>query len=292
MSSFRDEALRSAWLVASCLFGFIASGCDSGSGAPDANAPRAGQGGHAWSPLPERDSGMSRPVPSVSDAAAVDEVEDEDAGSPAAACNEGASCSLLDAQGCDRTETCQLVLTDDGAEPSCVPRGVGAEGAACSASEDCDRGLDCTSIDRPGTCRRYCCDFYAASECPSGQACRVALVDSTDKPTGAGLCDLCDSCDPLTQAGCAAEQACYVTPDSSGNSCALCLPRTDDRIAGTPCSAADQCAPGHGCFSVNGVASTCALLCDATINRPCDSGSRCASLALADAPQLGICVHN
>jgi hypothetical protein len=267
----------------------FASACDSQREAPDAHV--ASHAGRA-APPPEQPE-RSDAAPVSRDAGMPDASTLPDAGPGAASACAAGACNLRDAEGCGVTETCQLVGGgDDGGapEPQCVPRGAGAEGDSCDASEDCDRGLDCTSYGDAGVCRRYCCELHASSECPPAQACKLALLDANDDPTGVALCDACDDCDPIHQTGCGGEQGCYVLPDSSGAACTLCLPSPGSGGPGADCDFADDCAPGGGCFRVNGGARGCAELCDTDEQSACGEAMQCVGLTLSDRPTLGLCV--
>lgn len=184
----------------------------------------------------------------------------------------GQMCDLLSATSCTSSgEGCQFLLpalpnTSPIPFAQCQVVGTVQEGGACTSPIDCAPGLDCTADGSAGTCRKYCCNLNQQSGCPDGQVCALELSDANQDPTGVGLCDACDGCDPLDSAAtCGGTDGCYPIPGSDGSSfsaCTLCLASTQNRAAGQQCRSVNDCSPGLGCFRLNNRPPVCIAMCD------------------------------
>ena len=186
--------------------------------------------------------------------------------------------------------SCLWLLADDGAaEAQCTTTASGKDGDACETALDCGPGLDCTSLDGPGTCRRYCCDLNATAGCPAEQYCRIALVAEGMQTDHVALCDRCDACDPTDPRTCAAGLGCFPLPSPSP--CMACL-TAGAKTAGVTCAAAMDCAPGTACLraDVDGE-QRCREICNLASTTPCGSG-RCVATDGAGLPELlGVCLE-
>jgi len=189
----------------------------------------------------------------------------------------------------------------------CQPAGELAENASCSNTFECGPGLDCTvdcdpdSLDceadeNRGFCRNYCCALNRTSHCPQEQACLIELTDAEGGSTGVGLCDRCDSCNPLFADDCASGQGCYLLPDddSGGVSlCFLCMESDSGLSEGARCNTANDCSPGLGCFSIDRQPNTCTRFCDLTSGIDvCQPEGSCQN-NLGEASRegaLGVCI--
>lgn len=277
----REGKMAEALAAILCLF--IAVGCDGKAETSDADPPveehaggEAGEGAEMRDAeqVDERapDSSMQEPGDG-----------DEDAGSPGApGCGDG-ECDLLDPLSCGDEQACMLMIDDDSQQPRalCSEAGQGLDGDACLAPQDCSAGLDCTSFDGNGTCRRYCCALNTTAGCPDGQYCRVALEDMSSA-TGVALCDRCDDCDLADATSCGEQRGCYPL----GEGCAACL-AAGTKDVGESCQLADECEPGSACFSVGGE-RRCVAFC-VRADGQCPNGQSCESSAeLPD--DIGVCL--
>jgi hypothetical protein len=136
-----------------------------------------------------------------------------------------------------------------------------------------------------GQCRKICCGDSDAL-CPMGQTCQVRIVDDEGSPTGVGLCRTSDSCDPLTQSGCAAGQGCY--PNDGGTVCTMPVSGMGLPL-GEACVSANDCAPGLTCAAQAGAASSCVPFCRLPEGEPsCPEGLVCGTLT--GFTDFGVCV--
>ncbi len=236
--------------------------------------------------------------------AAPDATSDDDAGydagpGPRNACG-GEMCDLLSATSCDNNESCLFLISDPNPIPfaQCEPAGTATEGQACTSPYDCAPGLDCTSDGSAGTCRSYCCNLNQKSGCPGEQACVLEFLDDNDDPTGVGLCDECDECNPLDSAGtCNGNVGCYPIPGNDGRTfsdCTLCLPSTMNLTVGERCRSVNDCGPGLGCFRLNNRAPVCVAMCDlGASSDPCDGPATCQDRlgAASIGGTVGACVQ-
>lgn len=95
-------------------------------------------------------------------------------------CFRDRDCTVLPNAGCAATEMC-LVLARDVTD--CVPRGAGAEGAACASPFECGPDLLCVSATGGTAACRALCDVTGSS-CTSPLRC----VGVDVLPTGVGVC--------------------------------------------------------------------------------------------------------
>ncbi len=207
-----------------------------------------------------------------------------------------ADCDLLNANSCEDGYGCQFLLPSSGdgaAFAQCSEAGDGKDGDTCDADNPCEPGLHC----HDGVCHTYCCKYGAASECPTDQACVIALDDGQGETSDVSVCDACDDCNPFTLEGCDDGQGCYpITPEdeSEANSgCRLCLTSVGEKGAGDACEAVNECAPGLGCYSVEGGDPECVPFCDLDADSDaCEDGTICQDSAGSDAMglQVGICL--
>jgi len=206
-----------------------------------------------------------------------------------------ADCDLLDAYSCGDGYGCQFLLPSSGdraAFAQCSEAGDGQDGEACDAKSPCAPGFHCHG----SACHNYCCQYGASSECPTGQACVIALDDGQGDVSDVSLCDACDECNPLTLEGCEDGQGCYpIAPeDESENSgCRLCLTSVGEKAAGEACEAVNECSPGLGCYSVEGGDSQCVPFCDLdAVPDACEDGTICQDSAGSTEMglQIGICL--
>jgi hypothetical protein len=205
------------------------------------------------------------------------------------ACSSG-ECNLLDPLTCGAGEGCLWLLGDDGEPTSgCVQAGSGADGDPCESPLDCGPGLDCTSTDGEGTCRRYCCELNGTAGCPAGQFCRVALVTDADPLGEVALCDRCDRCDPTRVEACGPGFGCFPLPGPG--SCMACLPAGDASV-GMPCSVAMDCAAGTACLRLEDDGNQiCRQFCALSEDEPCTRGACVASDGAGLPDNLGICIE-
>jgi hypothetical protein len=119
-------------------------------------------------------------------------------------------------------------------------------------ASDCAQGLFCWSTleDSFERCRPMC-GLEGAPECADEE--EFCLTINSEPPLA--LCNPLSDCDPVTQAGCDAEDGCYIIGTTQGDLGARCFeaPTADD--AGVPppgrgdeCMFINGCVPGHTCI--------------------------------------------
>ena len=206
-----------------------------------------------------------------------------------------AECDLLNADNCEEGYGCQFLLPasgDGAAYAQCSQAGNGTDGDACDANTPCGPGFHC----HDGICHKYCCEYGASSECPTDQACVIELYDGKGVISDVSVCDACDECNPLTLDGCDVGQGCYpITPEgeSENSGCRLCLTSIDEKGTGEACEAVNECAPGLGCYSVEGGDAQCVPFCDLEADPDaCQDGTICQDSAGSTEMglQVGICL--
>jgi hypothetical protein len=135
-------------------------------------------------------------------------------------------------------------------------------------------------------------DAHDAWECmlpatpPSGGHCIGLLVDANDAGTGL-------QCNPVTNEGCAADEACDVNTDSTGNPIGFsCVPAPNAVPVCGSC-AGSQCAARTVCIQAPSLPATCVQYC--CTNADCGSGFCSASDHSFDffpvAGEVGICTN-
>jgi hypothetical protein len=174
------------------------------------------------------------------------------------------------ASGCADDEKCAVVLhqpTDDPEDNylfhGCVPLSTGArpEGIVCGRwdadptpgdpddelyTDDCAEGLWCAvTSGTVARCTQLCGDDRV--ECEETDYC----ANVWDDPFF-GICIPADDCDPIAQAGCTGEEACYyvrTTMDQFIGSCFdVVLPDGGTGMPGDPCMFINNCVSGSQCL--------------------------------------------
>lgn len=133
--------------------------------------------------------------------------------------DQGLRCDLLAQCGCG-PEACAVTSVERGsAVLGCVPVGTRGDGASCTVSSECQRGLGCYG----SSCKRHC---EKASDCTSGLC--IPLTDGSVNISGAaGVC--LTSCDFATGAPCEGDSVCARLPTAD-----VCFVR------------AAECGPSNG----------------------------------------------
>jgi len=205
-----------------------------------------------------------------------------DSGTSTGMCPAG-MCNILTASGCATGQGCYFLSMMMGGtpEPLCDTAGTSGDGATCATYADCQEGFFCEGT----TCRHYCCGM-ADTGCPTGQTCAVQLVGPGGVETGVGFCKLPDTCDPITQTGCAMGQGCY-TQGSDGS--VICIGSLHDAAEGTTCMASNDCAPGLQCYGAGGADPVCHKFCNVMTMTGCGMGQTCDAVGIMALPNLGIC---
>lgn len=213
-----------------------------------------------------------------------------DAGGGTAMCPMG-ECDLLD-NGCASGQACYFLAAMAGGTPMpvCQPAGTTAVGGNCMTYADCAAGsfCDARAAGMMGKCRKYCCG-ESDEGCPMGTSCSVQFTDAMGMPLGVGYCAGGDSCDPVEQTGCTGDEGCYLNGPSGA---VICIESAGDKMEGESCSAANDCAPGMGCFStMMGGSTNCVKFCDTMDMMPgCTGGKTCQAAGVPMQPRLGVCV--
>ena len=211
------------------------------------------------------------------------------AGGCTSACPE-TPCRLVSPQcGCASGQGCYL----NGAMRMCMIAGGGAEGAACTASVDCQAGLECINVASSGTaatlCLRHCTtDANCTGGGSAGSICLLTLNDGMggDIP-GVTLCTR--ACDPVNQTGCPTAATCSIYQESAGAMRYLthCSAPFGAGRAGAFCADDSGCARGFACL-----ANTCYHWCRVATGSGCSGLERCTSLApaaIVGGVEYGVC---
>jgi hypothetical protein len=144
-----------------------------------------------------------------------------------------------------------------------------------TGSDDCAPGLICLLEScgaQLGRCYRHC---TSASQCQSGVACQLPILDSAGNDTNFKTCDLApETCDPVARTGCLnAALNCYL--DSGGATFCDCPSGNTPVAQGGACTGYNDCAAGLACVSVAGVTGLrCRQLCTQA-RSTCNNGQRC-----------------
>jgi hypothetical protein len=258
------------------------SGCGDDS-ATDSGADIGVDTGPGIDTGPGMDSGRpdSAPRPDVG----------TDAGLPVAECDPFA------ADACAADEKCALVIynadamsmTDNVIFYGCVSNDSGLKGrdVVCDRSvelspgnpddtfftSDCAGGFFCwTTLDDGFERCRSLCGFGDAPDC--ADEAEFCLTINGDPAIA--VCNPLSDCDPVTQIGCDALDACYVVNTTQGDRAARCFtePTADDAGVpppgrGDPCMFLNSCRGGNGCsgeiLADGGVGDTalCRRYCEA-----------------------------
>ena len=188
--------------------------------------------------------------------------------SSASWCLSGA-CDPFSGTGCVVGEACRAETSTEVA--SCGDAGVGLDGDACSAHEDCAGGFGC----RLGKCRRYCCHagmlFGDSSDHCPGYCERV----------GARLGFCVQTCNPRNPSSCDPDQVCVWSFERAGLT--YCIESVaPDASVGDPCTFANQCAHGQFCFE-----NICRLACDPADDM-CPAPETCT--VVHPTPSISVCL--
>ncbi len=177
-------------------------------------------------------------------------------------------CSLFGPfSGCPDAQSCMLQPQDGSV--ACMVPGSSQENQMCESTEQCAAGLVCMFR----TCSRLCRD---KDRCSERHECH-----DPGWPDGVGFCPAqTGPCDPVSQDGCAAGTACYITGMDGSLGC---WPPKDARL-NEICDASDYCAPGLVC--AYGMTNTCRQLC--RLDSDCDQGSCTAWTGWSNG--LGFCL--
>jgi hypothetical protein len=170
-----------------------------------------------------------------------------------------AKCNALAQSGCSEGQKCAFVLDDPATgvgHTDCAEDGTAELGAACEQPEEpgesdsCKAGGSCYQ----GICHQICNSTVPGS-CPGpeseflGTSC-VSFQDSRGQLLDIQLC--LPQCDLLAGAEACPDasgepQGCYLVADA-----AVCAGVSSAAQVGEPCSCANCCSPGLGCFGPAG----------------------------------------
>ncbi len=195
---------------------------------------------------------------------------------------------MLGCSPCDPIEQCgcggEACYLDPSATPVCSLAGGLPRGAKCSADNECQPGLGCTTYNvNPGVCEPYC----QAGGCP-GTSCVEIAAGTTSAPVGLCL----TKCDPVSGGGCPDDLVCRVTAFVARGGgpvlAQVCAPPLGggDHAA---CASTADCGAGYTCLQ-----RECAPVC--RVPDGCDVGT-CVSFAawggvaplFIDGVEYGIC---
>ncbi len=258
------------WLAAAAL----ATGC--GGAATDAGADAADtQSATDATTVVDADGasdGQATDVPPSADVtAAADAVAMADTGAGGDAVVTPAACEPLTSAGCSADQQC--FFTTPGT-PGCVTPGTTAVGAACTSILACVKGALCIN----GKCGTIC-DASGANKalgCTAPGYCGL-LTNKSGAPLGGnlGVCFGGDNCNPVTNAGCSAGDAC-----DPGGAATFCQKPGTVAVGGACLGpAAGDCTADALCIGASGTAAgVCEQRCDTTATSPCPTGQKCGGV--------------
>ncbi len=195
-------------------------------------------------------------------------------------------CNPLTSENCPAGQQCYVT----GAGPKCSAPGSTNASQPCNGDADCLKGNLCIA----GVCNPIC-DTTAASalvvKCNLPGAClELQQTDGTPIGWNLGICVGNDTCNLVTNNGCASGLACYPA-GTGGKACATAGKLT----AGQPCQYPEDCAAALACVGDGtGAGSLCKLKCN-TLKGTMDCGGKtCGSVTIGDPPKtaadnLGVC---
>lgn len=186
---------------------------------------------------------------------------------PEGACTTS-ECDLFEG-GCPAGEGCYPDLP-----VACVTEGVGADGDPCPSSGLCAAGHFCVG----DVCREACCGSDS-STCPSEQVC-VTVADRVW-----GICLPERECNPLTQTGCDAGEACRVFTDLT-----MCH-TAGSGTSGDRCATIVDCAAGFQCLSAPPGTPACRRICDLAGGAPsCEPSEGTCTMPSGSLEGIGFCL--
>jgi hypothetical protein len=192
-------------------------------------------------------------------------------------------CDPFSNSGCTSSQKCTALQNGGNLELGCGSKGDKSEGDACTpqwtdsvqTGDDCGSALTCFMFNGEANaiCRRLCPTAGNANACPKGSICSVGLPGMTDYAS----CG--PSCKPLEQSGCAAAQACYLTPTG-----AVCKDEGSIAVGGDcPAKAPNECKRESTCVTGVRNGNKCLAFCSTSGGAPeCPSGTTCTKIPVDD----------
>jgi hypothetical protein len=232
------------------------------------------------STTPRADADPDRPDadPDRTDADPDDPDPDAAPGDPDAGPTDPVDCDVYFQTGCPDGMACELggggTFCRDVEPP-------GPDGDACDSIVECAAGDTCDGL--VGICRHYCEDSGDCLRGP-GDACTVEMS------SGAVTCTA--DCTPVTNAGCPPGWGCVIYEIVGSVIVTDCVPGGAGTQGATCDSSIFDCAPGFGCYTEDGVTSTCYGICRVGVD-PCPGGTTCLRFgppeAYLDGVEYGLC---
>ena len=181
------------------------------------------------------------------------------------------ACEPLTSAGCGADQQCFFTTP---ANPQCVKPGTLAVGAPCTSILACVKGALCIN----GKCDTICdgSGSNKALGCAAPGYCGT-LIDKSGVALGGnlGVCFGGDNCNPVTNAGCTAGDAC----DPGGAATFCQKPGTVAIGGGCLGPAGTDCTADGLCLGASATAAgVCAQRCDTTATTPCPNGKTCGSV--------------
>lgn len=208
------------------------------------------------------------------------------------------------------TSTAQCPANSSCTQQMCVPNGTVAFGGTCSCAIECTTGY-CTGAFGGSFCSRTCstdaecpesfCGGYGYCGKPSGtvgaackedQNCGASMFckfTSASKPEGTCV----PRCDPVTDGGCAAGQACvWYYMGWLDKVQGECKPQNGGAKVLTPCSpSTNPCEVNLTCADA-GDGLICYRDCKTTSAAGCDYTETCIGMGIPNDPKHGLCIPN
>lgn len=194
-------------------------------------------------------------------------------------------CSPLTSSGCPSGQQC---YPQANANPVCSKPGSVALGQPCIGLADCALGMLCIS----GVCGKVCdtSGTTPAYLCKAPAECAGISVGGKTLPYNVGFCIGGDTCNLVTNVGCASTLAC--TPVNDGKACV----KAGTGGNGAACTSDEDCLATHLCVAqIQGGPTKCFKKCVYPSGSPsCPSPTSCIAITTGSPPKsapdsLGIC---
>ena len=266
---------RTPWIIARCLvvvaLGAGCGGTTAGETADAAADVADAPSGTDAAAMPDATGANDVAAPSdITDAAADVPVTTDAAGADVEGDGAGA-CEPVTSAGCSADHQCFFTTPGN---PQCVNPGTLAVGAPCTSILACVKGALCIN----GKCNPIC-DASGSNKalgCAAPGYCGM-LIDKSGVPLGGnlGVCFGGDNCDPVTNAGCTAGDAC----DPGGAATFCQKPGTVAIGGGCLGPTGTDCTADGLCIGASATAAgVCGQRCDTTATGPCPNGKTCGGV--------------
>ena len=171
---------------------------------------------------------------------------------------------------------------------SCASVGKKSKGQACTAPNECKKGMLCVNQ----LCLKVCDTSGATGvNCGAGETCDKLVSGGKELPCNIGACFGNTACNLLTSTGCPATHNCM----PSGGGKKQCVP-VGKKALGATCTVDAECPKATMCISTGAnKPKNCLRKCHFSGGNPkCPSGFNCATVTSGNPPKpvgdfLGVC---